>query len=76
MKNLKKKSKSSQIFSNEQLEILNAKINDLDFNSSELTEKLDELLNQKNLFSEKFNDELDIKLTEALIDLRKVLKTN
>ena len=46
--------------------MLNAKINDLDLNSSELTEKLDELLNQKNLFSEKFNDELDIKLTEAL----------
>ena len=55
-----------QIFSNEQLEMLNAKINDLDLNSSELTEKLDELLNQKNIFSEKFNDELDVKLTEAL----------
>ena len=54
------------IFSNEQLEMLNAKINDLDLNSSELTEKLDELLNQKNIFSEKFNDELDVKLTEAL----------
>ena len=59
--------KKSQIFSNEQLEMLNAKINDLDLNSSELTEKLDELLNQKNLFSEKFNNELDIKLTDALI---------
>ena len=45
---------------------MNAKINDLDLNSSELTEKLDELLNQKNLFSDKFNDELDIKLSEAL----------
>ncbi|WP_440651007.1 coiled-coil domain-containing protein [Candidatus Pelagibacter sp. HIMB1495] len=55
-----------QTFSNEQLEMLNAKINDLDLNSSELTEKLDELLNQKNIFSEKFNDELDLKLTEAL----------
>ena len=53
-------------FTNEQLELLNNKINDLDLNSSELTEKLDEILNQKNLFSEKFNDELDIKLTEAL----------
>ena len=53
-------------YSNEQLEILNAKINDLDLNSSELTEKLDELLNQKNIFSDKFNDELDIKLSEAL----------
>ena len=52
--------------SNEQIDLLSAKINDLDLNSSELTEKLDELLNQKNLFSEKFNDELDIKLTEAL----------
>ena len=51
---------------NEQLEMLSAKINDLDLNSNELTEKLDELLDQKNLFSEKFNDELDIKLTEAL----------
>ena len=50
--------KKSQIFSNEQLEMLNAKINDLDLNSSELSEKLDELLNQKNLFSEKFNDQL------------------
>ena len=59
--------KSSQIFSNEQLEMLNAKINDLDLNSSELSEKLDELLNQKNLFSEKFNDQLDIKLTDALV---------
>ena len=59
--------KKSQIFSNEQLEMLNAKINDLDLNSSELTEKLDELLNQKNLFSEKFNNELDVKLTDALI---------
>ncbi|WP_440633801.1 hypothetical protein [Candidatus Pelagibacter sp. HIMB1485] len=55
-----------QTFSNEQLEMLNAKINDLDLNSSELSEKLDELLNQKNIFSEKFNDELDLKLTEAL----------
>ena len=53
-------------FSSEQLEMLNEKINDLDLNSSELSEKLDELLDQKNLFSEKFNDELDIKLTEAL----------
>ena len=52
--------------SNEQIDLLSAKINDLDLNSSELTEKLDELLNQKNLFSEKFNDELDLKLTEAL----------
>ena len=59
--------KNSQIFSNEQLEMLNAKINDLDLNSSELSEKLDELLNQKNLFSEKFNDQLDIKLTDALV---------
>ena len=60
--------KISQVpsFTNEQLELLNNKINDLDLNSSELTEKLDEILNQKNLFSEKFNDELDIKLTEAL----------
>ena len=73
---IKEEIKSSQIFSNEQLEMLNAKINDLRFNSSELTEKLDELLNQKNLFSEKFNDELDTKLTEALIDLKKVLKIN
>ena len=56
-----------QTFSNEQLELLNAKINDLDLNSTELTEKLDELLNQKNIFSDKFNDELDTKLTEALI---------
>ena len=63
---IKEEVKSSQIFSNEQLEMLNAKINDLDLGSSELTEKLDELLNQKNLFSEKFNDELDTKLTEAL----------
>ncbi|WP_440643585.1 hypothetical protein [Candidatus Pelagibacter sp. HIMB123] len=63
---IKEEAKSTQIFSNEQLEMLNAKINDLDLSSSELTEKLDELLNQKNLFSEKFNDELDIKLTEAL----------
>ena len=63
---IKEEVKSSQIFSNEQLEMLNAKINDLDLSSSELTEKLDELLNQKNLFSEKFNDELDTKLTEAL----------
>ena len=55
-----------QTFSKEQLEMLNAKINDLDLNSSELSEKLDELLNQKNIFSEKFNDELDLKLTEAL----------
>ena len=46
--------------------MLNVKINDLDLNSTELSEKLDELLDQKNLFSEKFNDELDIKLTEAL----------
>ena len=53
-------------FSSEQLEMLNVKINDLDLNSTELSEKLDELLDQKNLFSEKFNDELDIKLTEAL----------
>ena len=52
--------------SNEQLELLNTKIKDLDLNSNELTEKLDELLDQKNIFSEKFNDELDIKLTEAL----------
>ena len=52
--------------SNEQIDLLSAKINDLDLNSSELTEKLDELLSQKNIFSEKFNDELDIKLTEAL----------
>ena len=52
--------------SNQQIDLLSAKINDLDLNSSELTEKLDELLNQKNLFSEKFNDELDLKLTEAL----------
>ena len=52
--------------SNDQIDLLSAKINDLDLNSSELTEKLDELLNQKNLFSEKFNDELDVKLTEAL----------
>ncbi len=59
--------KASQIFSNEQLEMLNAKINDLDLNSSELSEKLDELLNQKNLFSEKFNDQLDIKLADALV---------
>ncbi|WP_440677748.1 hypothetical protein [Candidatus Pelagibacter sp. HIMB1587] len=59
--------KNSQIFSNEQLEMLNAKINDLDLNSSELSEKLDELLNQKNLFSEKFNDQLDIKLSDALV---------
>ena len=59
--------KNSQIFSNEQLEMHNAKINDLDLNSSELSEKLDELLNQKNLFSEKFNDQLDIKLTDALV---------
>ena len=58
--------KNNQIFSSEQLEMLNVKINDLDLSSSELTEKLDELLNQKNLFSEKFNDELDTKLTEAL----------
>ena len=63
---IKEEVKSSQIFSNEQLEMLNAKINDLDLGSSELTEKLDELLNQKNIFSEKFNDELDTKLTEAL----------
>ena len=48
------------------MEILNAKINDLDLNSNELTEKLDELLDQKNIFSEKFNDNLDLKLTEAL----------
>ena len=63
---VKEEIKSTQIFSNEQLEMLNAKINDLDLSSSELTEKLDELLNQKNMFSEKFNDELDTKLTEAL----------
>ena len=50
----------------QKFETLNEKINDLDINSSELSEKLDELLDQKNLFSEKFNDELDIKLTEAL----------
>ena len=60
------KSYKAPSFTNEQLELLNNKINDLDLNSSELTEKLDEILNQKNLFSEKFNDELDIKLTEAL----------
>ena len=53
-------------FSQEQLAILNAKINDLDLSSNELTEKLDELLDQKNIFSEKFNDNLDLKLTEAL----------
>ena len=60
--------KVSQVpsFTNEQLELLNNKINDLDLNSSELTEKLDEILNQKNLFSDKFNDELDVKLSEAL----------
>ena len=46
--------------------MLNTKIKDFDLNSNELTEKLDELLDQKNIFSEKFNDELDIKLTEAL----------
>ena len=51
---------------NEQLEILNEKINDLDLNGSEMSDKIDNLLDQKNLFSEKFNDELDIKLTEAL----------
>ena len=50
----------------QKFETLNEKINDLDINSSELSEKLDELLDQKNLFSEKFNDELDLKLTEAL----------
>ena len=50
----------------EKFETLNEKINDLDINSSELSDKLDELLDQKNIFSEKFNDELDIKLTEAL----------
>ena len=61
-KDIQKKSS----FSGEQLELLNNKINDLDLNSSELTEKLDELLDQKNLFSEKFNEELDIKLNEAL----------
>ena len=54
------------MFSNEQIDFLSSKINDLDLSSSELTEKLDELLDQKNIFSEKFNDELDIKLTEAL----------
>ena len=54
------------MFSNEQIDYLSSKINDLDLSSSELTEKLDELLDQKNIFSEKFNDELDIKLTEAL----------
>lgn len=64
---VREKKKQSQIFSNEQLELLNAKINDLDLNSSELTEKLDEIINQKNLFSEKFNDELDTKLNDALI---------
>ena len=56
----------ANMFSNEQIDYLSSKINDLDLSSSELTEKLDELLDQKNLFSEKFNDELDIKLTEAL----------
>ena len=54
------------IFSNDQIDYLTSKINDLDLSSSELTEKLDELLDQKNIFSEKFNEELDIKLTEAL----------
>ena len=52
--------------SNEQIDYISSKINDLDLTSSELTEKLDELLNKKNILSEKFNDELDIKLTEAL----------
>lgn len=52
--------------SSDQLSEINEKISDLDVNSNELTDKLDELLNQKNLFSEKFNDELDIKLNEAL----------
>ena len=52
--------------SSDQLNDINEKISDLDVNSNELTDKLDELLNQKNLFSEKFNDELDIKLNEAL----------
>ena len=56
----------TSMFSNEQIDYLSSKINDLDLSSSELTEKLDELLDQKNIFSEKFNDELDIKLTEAL----------
>ena len=65
-KNLDKDKTSTSVFSNEQIELLSSKINDLDLNSSELTEKLDELLNQKNLFSEKFNDELDIKLSEAM----------
>ena len=53
-------------FPNDQLGVMNDKINDLDLHSSELSDKIDELLDQKNLFSEKFNDELDIKLTEAL----------
>ena len=57
---------NKNVLSNEQIDHLSSKINDLDLSSTELTEKLDELLNQKNLFSEKFNDELDIKLTEAL----------
>ena len=56
----------TNMFSNEQIDYLTSKINDLDLTSSELTEKLDELLDQKNVFSEKFNEELDIKLTEAL----------
>ena len=56
----------ANVFSNDQIDYLSSKINDLDLSSSELTDKLDELLDQKNLFSEKFNDELDIKLTEAL----------
>ena len=65
-KNFDKDKSLTSVFSSEQIELLSSKINDLDLNSSELTEKLDELLNQKNIFSEKFNDELDIKLTEAM----------
>ena len=64
--NTQEETDRSNIFSNDQIDYLSSKINDLDLSSSELTEKLDELLDQKNLFSEKFNDELDIKLTEAL----------
>ena len=60
------KSAEFKVGDSQKFETLNEKINDLDINSSELSEKLDELLDQKNLFSEKFNDELDIKLTEAL----------
>ena len=61
--NIQEKEKSADI---EELEMLNEKVQDLDLNNNELTEKLDELLDQKNLFSDKFNNELDIKLTEAL----------